>query len=73
MNSSSSNKKSIKTSTQTSSTIALTSDDKNVLKKLIQITVLFLVILTIIYLVVGSYVAYKTYVEPTFKTATTPE
>ena len=69
MNSSSSNK----TSTKTSSTIALTSDDKNVLKRLIQITVLFLVILTIIYLVVGSYVAYKTYVEPTFKTAPTPE
>ena len=72
MNSSSSNKTS-KTSTQTSSTIALTSDDKNVLKRLIQITVLFLVILTIIYLVVGSYVAYKTYVEPTLKAAIVPE
>jgi lipopolysaccharide/colanic/teichoic acid biosynthesis glycosyltransferase len=70
MNSSSSNKTS-KTSTQTSSTIALTSDDKNVLKRLIQITVLLLVILTIIYLVVGSYVAYKTYVEPTLKPVAT--
>ena len=37
MNSSSSNKTSPKTSSK-SSTIALTSDDKNVLKKLIQIT-----------------------------------
>jgi hypothetical protein len=69
MNSSSSNK----TSAKTSSTIALTSDDKNVLKRLIQITGLLLIILTIIYLVVGSYVAYKTYVEPTLKPATVPE
>ena len=73
MNSSSSNKTSAKTSAQTTSTIALTSDDKNVLKRLIQITGLLLVILTIIYLVVGSYVAYRTYVEPTLKPATVPE
>ena len=46
---------------------------KNVLKKLIQITGLLLIILTIIYLVIGSYVAYKTYVEPTLKPATVPE
>ena len=70
---SSSNKTSAKTSAQTTSTIALTSDDKNVLKRLIQITGLLLVILTIIYLVVGSYVAYRTYVEPTLKPAPTPE
>ena len=63
MNSSSSNK----TSAKTSSTIKLTSDDKNVLKKLIQITGLLLILLLIIYLIVGSYVAYKTYVEPTLK------
>jgi hypothetical protein len=67
------NSSSNKTSAKTSSTIALTSDDKNVLKRLIQITGLLLVILTIIYLVVGSYVAYRTYVEPTLKPATVPE
>jgi hypothetical protein len=67
------NSSSNKTSAQTSSTIALTSDDKNVLKKLIQITGLLLIILLIIYLVVGSYMAYKTYVEPTLKPAIVPE
>jgi len=57
---------------KSSSIIELTRNNKNTLKKLIQITALFLIILTIMYLIIAAYIVYKTYLDPNAK-ITVPE